>query len=144
MLWGGEGGGGNSRFQVTGVIEGFFRGVEIFDSGIFLVSISFTWGFFASEWTLIELSFNMIENILCLGFISLYLRFCYVIFTRGILSTPACEFVICGLKTTCAAIELRKRLLTISKINITRWNMHRDNNFHSRRQVLRVSVSENH
>ena len=38
--------GGGSRFQVTGVIEGFW-GVEIFDSGIFLVSISFTWGFFA-------------------------------------------------------------------------------------------------
>ena len=38
--------GGGSRFQVTGVIEGFFffggGGVEIFDSGIFLVSISFT------------------------------------------------------------------------------------------------------
>ena len=40
------------------------------------------------ERTLIELSFNMIENILCLGFISLYLWFCYVVFTRGILSTP--------------------------------------------------------
>ena len=33
-----------SRFP--GVIEGFL-GVEIFDSGIFWVSISFTWGFFA-------------------------------------------------------------------------------------------------
>ena len=42
----GRGGGGRSRFQVTGLIEGFW-GVEIFDSGIFLVSISFTWGFFA-------------------------------------------------------------------------------------------------
>ena len=31
---------------MTGVIEGFL-GVEIFDSRIFLVSISFTWGFFA-------------------------------------------------------------------------------------------------
>ena len=42
----GRWGGGDSRFQVTGVTEGFL-GVEIFDSGIFLVSISFTWGFFA-------------------------------------------------------------------------------------------------
>ena len=41
---GGGGGGGGSRFP--GVIEGFL-GVEIFDSGIFWVSISFTWGFFA-------------------------------------------------------------------------------------------------
>ena len=91
-----------------------------------------------------HLSFNMIENLLCLGFISLYLWFCYVIFTRSILSTPACDVLLyVRLKTTCAAIKLRKRLLTISKINITRWNMYRDNNFHSRRYVLRVSVSEN-
>ena len=41
---GGGGGRGGSRFP--GVIEGFL-GVEIFDSGIFWVSISFTWGFFA-------------------------------------------------------------------------------------------------
>ena len=43
---GGGGGEGDSRFQLTGVIEGYL-GVEIFDSGIFLVSISLTWGFFA-------------------------------------------------------------------------------------------------
>ena len=30
-------------------------------------------------------------------------------------------------------LKLRKRLLTSSKINIIRWNMYRDNNFHSRR-----------
>ena len=30
------------------------------------------------------------------------------------------------------------RLLTIIKINITRWNMYWDNNFHSQRYVLRV------
>ena len=35
-------------------------------------------------------------------------------------------------------LELRERLLTITKINIIRWNVYRDNNFHSRRQVLRV------
>ena len=92
-----------------------------------------------------HLSFNMIENLLCLRFISFYLWFCYVIFTRSILSTPVCDVLFhVRLKTTCAAIKLRKRLLIISKINITRWNMYRDNNFHSRRYVLRVSVSENH
>ena len=31
------GGGGYSGFQVTGMIEGFFWGFEIFDSGIFWV-----------------------------------------------------------------------------------------------------------
>ena len=35
-------------------------------------------GCLVSKWTLTELSFNMIENLLCLGFISLYLWFCYV------------------------------------------------------------------
>ena len=54
--------------------------------------------------------------------------------TRGILSTLACDVLLyVRLKTTCAAIKLRKRLLTISKIHITRWNMYGDNNFHSRR-----------
>ena len=46
-------------------------------------------------------------------FFPLYLLFCYVIFTRGILSTPACDVLLyVRLKTTCAAIKLRKRLLT--------------------------------
>ena len=31
------------------------------------------------EWTLIELSFNTIENLLCLGFISLYLCFFFYV-----------------------------------------------------------------
>ena len=34
--------------------------------------------------------------------------------------------------------KLREELLTINKISLTRWNMYRDNNFHSRREVLRV------
>ena len=59
-----------------------------------------------------------------------------VIFTRSILSTPACDVYV-RLKATGAAIKIARRatLLTISKINIIRWNMYRDNNFHSRRQV---------
>ena len=42
----------------------------------------------------------MIENLLCLGFISPYLWFCYLlslkrlIFTRGILSTLACDVLL--------------------------------------------------
>ena len=34
--------------------------------------------------------------------------------------------------------KLREGLLTINKINLIRWNMYRDNNFNSRREVLRV------
>ena len=33
--------------------------------------------------------------------------------------------------------KLQKRLLTINKREIIRWNKYRDNNFHSRRQVLK-------
>ena len=41
--------------------------------------------------------------------------------TRGILSTLACDVLLyVRLKTIYAAIKLRKRLLTISKISITR------------------------
>ena len=36
--WGGEGEGGTLDFQVTGMIERFFFGFEIFDSGMFLGS----------------------------------------------------------------------------------------------------------
>ena len=47
--------------------------------------------------------------------------FFYVIFTRGFLSTPAYDVLLhVRVKTTCAAIKLRKRLLAIIKINITR------------------------
>ena len=34
--------------------------------------------------------------------------------------------------------KLREGPLTINKISLIRWNMYRDNNFHSRREVLRV------
>ena len=36
-------------------------------------------------------------------------------------------------------LKSQKRVLTINKTNIIRWNIYRDNNFHSRRQVLSVS-----
>ena len=42
----GGGGEGAPDFKLRGGLKDFW-GVEIFDSGIFLVSISFTWGFFA-------------------------------------------------------------------------------------------------
>ena len=44
-------------------------------------------------------------------------------------------------KQTAQRLKLQKRLLTINKRKIIRWNIYRDNNFHSRRQVK--SVSEN-
>ena len=47
-------------------------------------------------------------------------------------------------KQTAQRLNLQERLLKINKRNIIRWNIYRDNNFHSRRQVLiKVSVSKN-
>ena len=40
-------------------------------------------------------------------------------------------------KQTAQRLKLQKRLLTINKRIIIRWNIYRDNNFHSRRQVLK-------
>ena len=44
-------------------------------------------------------------------------------------------------KQTAQRLKLQKRLLTINTRIIIRWNIYRDNNFHSQRQVK--SVSEN-
>ena len=46
-------------------------------------------------------------------------------------------------KQTAQRLKLQKRLLTINKRKIIRWNIYRDNNFHSRRQALIKSVSKN-
>ena len=40
-------------------------------------------------------------------------------------------------KQTAQRLKLQERLLTINKRNIIRWNIYRDNNFHSRRQVFK-------
>ena len=93
------------------------------------------------EWTLIELGFNMIENLLCLGFSSLCLWFWYVLFLKAFV-IYARHFEYSRMRLFCymfdwkqpaQRLKLRKKLLTISEIYIIRWNMYRDNNFHSRR-----------
>ena len=38
---------------------------------------------------------------------------------------------------TAQRLKLQEKLLTINKRNIIRWNIYRDKNFHSRRQVLK-------
>ena len=79
-----------------------------------------------------HLSFNMIENLLCFSFyFPLFMILLCDILIRAAFWVLLCAFflVYVRLKTTYAAIKLRKRLLTISKISITRWNMCRDNNF---------------
>ena len=59
--------------------------------------------------------------------------------TRGILSTASDihHWFMNGWKQMAQRLKLQERLLTINKRNIIRWNIYRDNNFHSRRQGLK-------
>ena len=59
--------------------------------------------------------------------------------TRGILSTASDvhHWFMNGWKQMAQQLKLQERLLTINKRNVIRWNIYRDNNFHSRRQGLK-------
>ena len=98
-----------------------------------------------NEWTIIELHFNKVKNLLCLLCL-LLLFFIWWFYndvqpskafdTRGILSTPASS-VHERLKTNGTAIKIAREATTNNKINITRWNIYRENSSHPRRQVLK-------
>ena len=100
------------------------------------------------EWTLTKLRFNMIENLLHCMFsfyfpLFMVLLLVCVIF-KSVWYLRAAFWVLLHAmfiyvwKQAAQRLKLRERLLTINKINIIQWNMYRDNNFHSRSQVLRV------
>ena len=93
-----------------------------------------------NEWKIIELSFNIINHSLCLFFIQrFYKRF--VIFKSVSYARHfeySCKW--CSLnhwKQKAQRFKLQGRLLTINKRNIIRWNIYRDNNFHSQMQGLK-------
>ena len=82
---------------------------------------------------------NIIKNLLFL-FSFLMASLCVIfksVCTRRILSTPANDVHV-NWKQPAKRLKLQERLLTINKRNIIRWNIYRDKNFHSRRQVLRL------
>ena len=92
------------------------------------------------EWTLTDLCSNIINNLLCLFFIQWF--YWYVIF-KSVWYARHFEYSCkrCSLndwKQTAQRLKLQNRLLTINKRNIIRWNIYRDNNFHSQRQVSKV------
>ena len=81
--------------------------------------------------------FNIIKNLLCLffllnGFITMcnlkkrLIRAAFWVLLQAMFMNDW--------KQTAQRLKLQERLLTIHKRNIIRWNMYRDNNFHSRRQ----------
>ena len=93
------------------------------------------------QWTLIKFLFNIIKNLLRL-FIFFYLM---VLYLEKHLIRPAFWILLHAMsmndcKQTAQRFKLQERLLTINKRNIIRWNIYRDNNFHSRRQVLKVLI----
>ena len=84
------------------------------------------------EWTLIELSSNIINNLL--------LIFIFIQWFNARHFEYSCKR--CSLnnwKQTAQRLKLQERLLT-TKRNIIRWNIYRDNNVHSRRQVLKCQT----
>ena len=78
------------------------------------------------EWTLTELRSNIVKNLLCLFFI-LKRFFEY--------SGKRCSLN--DWKQSAQRLKLQETVLTINKRNIIRWNIYRDDNFHSGRQVLK-------
>ena len=91
------------------------------------------------EWTLIELRSNIIKNLLCLFFIEWFYR--CVIF-KSVWYPRHLEYSCkrCSLndwKQSAQRLKLQEKLLTLNKRQTIRWNIYRNNNFHSRRQVLK-------
>ena len=90
------------------------------------------------QWTLIELRFNIIKNLLCFFLFKGFITMCNLKkrLTRAafwvLLQASMNDW-----QQTEQRLKLQERLLTINKRNIIRWNIYRDNNFHSRRQVLK-------
>ena len=94
--------------------------------------------------TLTEFRSNIITNLLLLFFCYLMvsiITICNLIkrLIRATFLSISCKRCSWTMKTnaTDKRLKLQERLLTINKRNIIRWNIYRDNNFHSRRQVLK-------
>ena len=90
------------------------------------------------EWTLIELRFHIRTNLLLLFFC--YLMVSVITMSNLIRATfeYSCKRCSWTMKTngTDKRLKLQERLLTINNRTIIRWNIYRDSNFRSRRQVL--------
>ena len=88
---------------------------------------------------IIELRFNIIKNLLWFfgfnGFITMcnlkkrLIRAAFWVLLQAMFMNDW--------KQTAQRLKLQERLQTINKKSIIRWNIYRDNNFHSRRQVLK-------
>ena len=84
----------------------------------------------AFEWTLTQLRSNIIRNLLCLFFILKWFNARHFDY-----SGKRCSLN--DWKQSAQRLKLQERLLIINKRNLIRWNIYRDDNFHSERQVLK-------
>ena len=82
------------------------------------------------ERTLTELRSNIIKNLLCLFFILKR-------FNARHFEYSGKRCLLNDWKQSAQRLKLQERVLTINKRNIIRWNIYRDDNFHSGRQVLK-------
>ena len=92
--------------------------------------------------TLTELLFNIIKNLLRLLIFFLFNGFIAMCNLEKRLMRAAFWILLHAMsmndwKQTAQRLKLQERLLTINKRNIIPWNIYSDNNFHSRRQVLK-------
>ena len=144
-----------SRFCITNCTHSIFRTIE--------GRVGFAWAFSETVKTISNITYTASKRVLTfdkhqsrlfkLRLIELYAKRIYYVYflsnsfmtmcnlqkrlIRVIFTTPASD-VYERLKTNGTAIKIAKRLLTINnKRKIIRWNIYRDNNFHSRRQVLK-------
>ena len=90
--------------------------------------------------TLIELRFNIIWNLLCFFLCNGFITMCNLkkrLIRAAFWVLLQAMFVNEENKRHVRRLKLQEILLTINQRNIIRWNIYRDNNFHSRRQVLK-------
>ena len=90
------------------------------------------------EWTLVTLQHNK-ELIMFIFLFNAFITMCNLKkrLIRAAFWVLLQAVFINDWKQTAQWLKLQEKLLTINKrnINISRWNIYRDNNFHSRRQV---------
>ena len=90
------------------------------------------------QWTLIELRFNIIKNLLRCFLFNGFITTCNVkkCSIRAAFWVLLQAMFMNDWKQTAQRLKLQERLLTVNKRNVIRWNIYRQLNSHSRRQVF--------
>ena len=95
------------------------------------------------QWTLKELRFNIIKNLLCLSFLfNGFITMCNLKkrLIRAAFWVLLRVMFMNNWKQTAQRLKLQERPLTINKRNIIRWNIYRDNNLSFTKTSIKVSL----